>query len=591
MRLTRLFLLTTGLLLSLVTAMLLRAVWGDWRTATTAELGLAAMQRTYLTMKVAEKASAERGPANQVLSDGEPADPAKHARLAEFRRVTDAAFDEAAAALGAADNDDAAATGLAELRQARGQLERARAELDRVAALPQAVRRAPGARVTRDPVDRMFAVIDTLFGAVTTLSAQAEAIYPELALPLVGARYAAELREYAGRLGSEFNTPLGTQVALTREEQRNIQRLQGRVEQLRRLISLQARHADAPLRAAVQRMEARYFGEDLPFVNELAERGAAGEAWGIDAASFVARYVPAMKSIVELRDTLFEAAREAATNRVAQTRARLAVNLALGLAVLCIELGVFLVIRHRVLLPLLRGTRAMTAIMQGQLVPTEPQPPLTRRDEIGDMQRAVAALREATQRSRALETERETLIEQLRIASTTDVLTGLPNRRAFDERAGGLLAQARRHGWPVALLLFDLDHFKRINDEHGHAVGDQVLRDTAAIAQTQVRHGELLVRHGGEEFVILTVNCLPDDAARLAERLRASLAATPIVTAEGLTLNITASLGVAYADARDLIDIDGLFRKADAALYTAKAEGRNRVIRAEDPKRPLVDAG
>jgi len=590
MRLTRLFLLTTGLLLSLVTAMLLRAVWGDWRTVTTAELGLAAMQRTYLAMKVAEKASAERGPANQVLSDGEPADPTKHARLAEFRRVTDAAFEEAAAALGAAD-DAAAADGLAELLQAREELARARAELDRVAALPYAVRRAPGARVTRDPVDRMFAVIDTLFGAVTTLSAQAEAIYPELALPLVGARHAAELREYAGRLGSEFNTPLGTQVALTREEQRNIQRLQGRIEQLRRLISLQARRAEPPLQAAVERMQARYFGEDLPFVNELAERGAAGQAWDIDAATFVARYVPAMKSIVELRDTLFEASREAATQRVAETRSRLAVNLALGLAVLCIELSVFLVIRHRVLLPLLRGTRAMTAIMQGRLQPAEPQAPAARRDEIGDMQRAVAALREATLRSRALEAERERLIEQLRIASTTDVLTGLPNRRAFDERAGGLLAQARRHGWPVALLVFDLDHFKRINDEHGHAVGDEVLRAAATVAQAQVRQGELLVRHGGEEFVILAVECLPEDAARLAERLRDALAATPIVTAHGLTLHITASLGLACGEARELTDVESLFREADTALYAAKAAGRNRVIRAEDPRRAAIDLG
>lgn len=590
MRLTRLFLLTTGLLLSLVTAMLLRAVWSDWRTVTTAELGLAAMQRTWLVMKVAEKASAERGPANQVLSDGEPADPAKQARLAEFRRVTDAAFDEAVAALGAAD-DEATAVGLAELRQARHELARARVEVDRVAALPHAQRSAPGARVTRGPVDRMFAVIDTLFGAVTTLSAQAEAIYPELALPLVGARHAAELREYAGRLGSQFNTPLATQGALTREEQRDIERLQGRIEQLRRLISLQARRAEPPLRAAVDRMQARYFGEDLPFVNELAERGASGQTWGIDAASFVARYVPAMKSIVELRDTLFEAARKSASKRVAQTRERLAINLALGLAVLCIELGVFLVIRHRVLLPLLRGTRAMNAIMEGRMKPADHQAPPTRTDEIGDMQRAVAALRDATLRSRALEAEREGLIGQLRIASTTDVLTGLPNRRALDERASGLLAQARRHGWPVALLVFDLDHFKQINDQHGHPVGDQVLRSAAAIARDQVREGELLVRHGGEEFVVLAVDCRPDDALRLAERLRAALAATPILTEGGPTLNVTASLGLACAAAGELTDLNSLLCEADMALYAAKAAGRNRVIRAEDLKRPLIGAG
>ncbi|MFT7776552.1 diguanylate cyclase [Roseateles sp.] len=590
MRLTRLFLLTTGLLLSLVTVLLLRSAWADWRTVVTAETGLVAMQRAYLAMKVAEKASAERGPANQVLSDGEPVDPAKRARLAEFRRATDAAFDTAGAALADA-RDGAAATGLAELRQAREELVRARTEVDRVAGLPSALRSAPGARVTRGPVDRMFAVVDTLFGSVTTLSAEAETIYPELALPLVGARYAAELREYAGRLGSEFNTPLATRAPLTRGEQHAIQRLEGRIEQLRRLISLQVRRADAPLRDAVERMEARYFGEDLPFVHELTERGQAGQAYGVDAAAFVARYVPPMQSIVELRDTLFEAGRQAAGARVAATRERLVVNVALGVAVLCIELGVFLLIRHRVLMPLLSSTRTMTAIMQGRVPPSDHEAPAERHDEIGAMQRAVAALRDATLRSRALEAEREQLIERLRVASDTDFLTGLPNRRAFAERAGGLLAQARRHGWPVALLVFDLDHFKRINDQHGHLVGDQVLRAAAAIARDEIRQGELLARHGGEEFVMLAPNCGPDQALQLAERLRTTLADTPITTAEGLTLRISASFGVACAKARELVDLDRLFHDADQALYAAKAQGRNCVVRAGALTQSVRNAG
>ncbi|NCT83150.1 MAG: diguanylate cyclase [Comamonadaceae bacterium] len=590
MRLTRLFLLTTGLLLSLVTALLLRSVWVDWHTVSTAETGLAAMQRAYLAMQVAEKASAERGPANQVLSDGEPADPAKRTRLAQFRHATDAAFEAADAALAQAPAG-AAAIGLVELRQARQELARARAELDRVAALPHALRSAPGARVTRSPVDAMFAVIDTLFGGVTTLSAEAEAIYPELALSLVGARHAAELREYAGRLGSEFNTPLATQAPLTRGEQHAIQRLEGRIEQLRRLISLQARRADAPLRRAVERMEARYFGENLPFVHELTARGQAGQAYGVDAAAFVARYVPPMGSIVELRDTLFEAGRQAASARVAATRERLIVNLALGLAVLGIELGVFLLIRHRVLKPLLSSTRTMTAIMQGRVPPPDQTLPTDRDDEIGAMQRAVAALRDATLRSRALEAEREQLIEQLRVASDTDFLTGLPNRRAFTERADGLLAQARRHGWPVALLVFDLDHFKRINDLHGHQVGDRVLRTAAAIARDEVRAGELLARHGGEEFVVLAPDCGPDQALQLAERLRAALADAPVATADGQELRISASFGLACTPARGLPDLDRLFHAADQALYAAKSRGRNRVVLAGAPVMTAQDAG
>ncbi|MFN3303178.1 MAG: diguanylate cyclase [Roseateles sp.] len=586
MRLTRLFLITTGLLLALVTALLLRSIWADWRSVSAAELGLAVMQRAYLAMKVAEKASAERGPAIPVLNDIEPADPAKRARLQEFRRVTDASFDEALAALDGY-SDAASLAARAELAQARDELSRARTEVDRVAALPHAQRSAPGQRLTRAPIDQMFAVIDTVLTAVTTLSSAAEAVYPELAMPLVGARHAAELREYAGRLGSQFTTPLATQLPLGRVEQREIPLLTGRIEQLHKLISLQARvsRADAPLQAAIADMEARYFGTSLPFIRELTERGLDGRPYGLDSAAFVARYVPPMKSIVALRDTLFEAARASAAQRVAEARRRMAVNTALGLAVLGIELTVFLLIRHRVLLPLLKSTRAMNAIMAGR-DPGTALPPATRSDEVGDMQRAVAALRDATARGQALEAEREQLIAQLRVASDTDFLTGLPNRRAFAARAAELLAQARRHGRPVALIVFDLDHFKRINDQHGHPAGDAVLRAVADLARAQVRQGELLARHGGEEFVVLAADCRPDEAEQLAERLRQTLAATPIALPCGNSLNATASFGLACCEARMPAELEQLYRDADRALYRAKAAGRNRVCCSDD-RQPL----
>jgi diguanylate cyclase (GGDEF)-like protein len=589
MRLTHLFLLTTGLLLSLVTALLLRSAWVDWRTVTTAEAGLAAMQRAYLVMKVAEKASAERGPTNQVLGDGEPADPVKRARLSEFRDATDAAFDAAAAALAGAKGQ--AAAGLSELHLSRDALTRARVEVDHVAALPHVLRSTPGVRVVRAPIDEMFAVIDTLFGSVATLSAEAEAVYPELALPLVGARYAAELREYAGRLGSVLNTPLVTQVQLTREELHSLQQLEGRIAQLHWLIKLQARRAEAPLRGAIERMEASYFKQDLALVRELSAQGQTGMPYSVDPATFVSRYVPPMRSIVELRDTLYEAGRQAAVRRVADTRERMLINVALGASVLCIDLGVFLFIRQRVLTPLLRSTRMMNAIMEGRVPPSDHELPNERRDEIGDMQRAVAALRDLTQRSRALEAEREELIEQLRVASDTDFLTGLPNRRAFAERAAGVLGQARRQGWPVALLLFDLDHFKRVNDEYGHPVGDLVLRATGALARAQVRQGELLSRHGGEEFVMLAPNCGPAEARNLAERLRESLADTPIVTPSGATVQVTASFGVACAESDRLPDLETLFHEADAALYAAKAKGRNCVVLTGAPKIYARNAG
>jgi diguanylate cyclase (GGDEF)-like protein len=587
MRLTRLFLLTTTLLLSGVTALLLRAAWADWQMLDNAEQGLGAMQRARLAMQVAEKASAERGPAIPVLNDREPADPARRVRLSEFRAITDAAFDTALEGL-AGSTEPAAVSARAQLAQARTELSRARDEVDRVAALPHAHRSAPGQRLTRGPIDQMFGVIDTVMGGVTTLSAAAEAAYPALAGPLMGARHAAELREVAGRLGSQFTTPLATQTVLGPDEQREVALLEGRLQQLRRLITLQARvgRADEATQAAIARMEAEYFGQGLPFAQEVAQVGLTSPSHGLDSADFVARYVPPMASIVALRDTLFTTAREAATAQVGEARLRLAVNSVLGGALLAVEVGVFLLIRRRVLRPLLHATESMAAIMQGRPLPPQAATAATRRDEIGEMQRAVSALHEATQRRRALEAERKQLVERLRVASDTDFLTGLPNRRAFTERALGLLAQARRHNWPVALIVFDLDRFKQINDQHGHQVGDEVLQATADIARAQVRGGELLARHGGEEFAVLAPDCRADEARLLAERLRAALAAVPINgiagtagtgAPAGLAQTITASFGLACASARDVASLDELFREADRALYTAKATGRNRV--------------
>ncbi len=587
MRLSRLFLLSTCLLLSLVALMGLRAVAVDWRTLSDAQEGLAAMQRAYLAMKVAEKASAERGPTIPVLNDREPPDPAKRARLADFRRASDESFAEALSALASPEavSEPAAQRALAQLQAGREELAQARREVDRVAALPWTTRSAPGVRLTRAPIDQMFAVIDTLLGGVSTLSASAEQTYPELALPLVGARYAAELREYAGRLGSQFTAPLAGQTALGPIEQREIPQLTGRIEQLRKLIVVQASvsPADARALAAIEAMQTAYFGAGLPFIQQLTELGLRQPfvGYGVDSSAFVARYVPPMKSIVALRDALFASARDAAAARVGRTERRLWSNALLGGLIVAIELGVFLLIRRRILVPLLRNTGAMVAIMQGRVLRPDDRPGVQRDDEIGDMSRAVAALSAATLRQRELEVEREQLIERLRTASDTDFLTGLPNRRAFSQRAQTLLSQARRHSWPMALVVFDLDHFKRVNDQHGHPMGDRVLRHAAALCRAEVRGSELLARHGGEEFVVLAPDCRPDEARALAERLRLALHGASLSAPDGRRITLTASFGVACAPALAVNDIESLFREADRALYAAKAAGRDRVLMAE----------
>ncbi len=176
--------------------------------------------------------------------------------------------------------------------------------------------------------------------------------------------------------------------------------------------------------------------------------------------------------------------------------------------------------------------------------------------------------------------------EELRRLATVDELTGLHNRRHFFEVGERLLERLRCDGRPAALLLFDLDHFKAINDTHGHAAGDRVLRAVAARCRRVLRPGDLLARLGGEEFAVLLPDTPRLPALRVAERLRRAVAGLRVQVAPGTTVGPTLSAGIATAE-EVAGGLDRLLAAADRALYRAKAEGRNRVAVAE----PLPAAG
>jgi diguanylate cyclase (GGDEF)-like protein len=159
--------------------------------------------------------------------------------------------------------------------------------------------------------------------------------------------------------------------------------------------------------------------------------------------------------------------------------------------------------------------------------------------------------------------------------SLTDALTGVPNRRHFTERAKIEIAEARRNGTELGVAMFDIDHFKKVNDTYGHFTGDRILQLIAEVAKEALRSGDLLARVGGEEFALLLPGAEPAKALAIAERLREAVENTAFCVEE-FDLHVTASFGVAnFGLAGDTFD-DAL-RRADGALYRAKQDGRNRV--------------
>jgi diguanylate cyclase (GGDEF)-like protein len=172
--------------------------------------------------------------------------------------------------------------------------------------------------------------------------------------------------------------------------------------------------------------------------------------------------------------------------------------------------------------------------------------------------------------------------ERLRQLGFTDALTGVNNRRYFEERLAEEFAAAQRNGESLACMFLDVDHFKRFNDLHGHQAGDQALREVARTVRAQLRRGDTLSRYGGEEFVVLMRGASRRQAQESAERIRQAIAQRPFAVGGGEERHVTLSIGVSVLtpdrQSASIPDPATLVRLADQAVYAAKSGGRNRVV-------------
>jgi diguanylate cyclase (GGDEF)-like protein len=169
---------------------------------------------------------------------------------------------------------------------------------------------------------------------------------------------------------------------------------------------------------------------------------------------------------------------------------------------------------------------------------------------------------------------------QLKKIAITDPLTKINNRRFFFELAEKELDRARRHKLPLAVILFDIDHFKQVNDTHGHLVGDQVLISLAETCKTTLRNIDIFARYGGEEFIVLMPETDLVEAEIVAQRIRSEIEASNIKSeflTKNTSLTITISLGVTCFTGESELTVPVLVQRADIALYQSKKQGRNRV--------------
>jgi diguanylate cyclase (GGDEF)-like protein len=191
---------------------------------------------------------------------------------------------------------------------------------------------------------------------------------------------------------------------------------------------------------------------------------------------------------------------------------------------------------------------------------------------IGDVVRANHSLQSKLETAENRLEEQAAEIEAHISRSLTDPLTGLPNRREFNDRMEERMSAWNRRQEPFSLLLLDLDRFKKLNDEQGHLAGDQVLATIARVMRGAVRREDAVARYGGEEFAILLPNTSLEQATHVAQKVREAVAETA-VNVNGQTIQVTLSGGLAMIGTNE--QPDSLIHRADAALYAAKAAGRN----------------
>lgn len=236
-----------------------------------------------------------------------------------------------------------------------------------------------------------------------------------------------------------------------------------------------------------------------------------------------------------------------------------------------------------ILLENLAGHRERAVELDGALAKLEDPEQLESaisplRDCIRDLQDHNRRLQGELEKTRQAVAQQSQRLEQAKEEARVDALTGLPNRRAFDERIAQAHAEFTDGDDPYVVALLDVDHFKRFNDEHGHATGDRVLEVVAKVLRRSLRGTDHVARFGGEEFVILLQRVSEDQAMTVIDRHRERVAKASLML-DGKNLSITVSAGV--AEIRPGESISTVLERADQGLYAAKAAGRNQTCRAE----------
>lgn len=524
------------------------------------------LQAYRVILDAANIVSAERGPANTSMAV-DPNEPEAKTALAGARARTDAAFTQVTTLA------DEYAVPSATMNEIYQLLASGRLAVDKVAAMPRQDRNL---EIIEQAVHGMFAIVDRLTVVVDRQAGQLMKLDATLAGPAIVGRSLGELREYGGRLGSLLLQPIAIGLPVSPSIAADIRRTEGRIAALWDIIKTVPDLSEPRFRQDKLDVENLFFGNGLNLVHTLIAQSDHLD-YSIDSPAFTARYVPTMRPLETLRANYLNVALQ----RAAQARDRdlslLLIGALAAIFVISLLIGIITIIRREVFRPLLKARHEILRLVEDRSTAASSPTHVTHEMEqlftaIGELQDKLA--------------ERKLLTDRLQELAETDSLTGLANRRLLDLVGQGA-DDSRFVGGSVGLILLDIDHFKAINDTHGHLIGDQMLIEMADLLRATLRSGDLIARYGGEEFAILVRDGNMQDLLSLARKIRQVVQAHLFGMIDDIPLRLTVSCGVANGE-RSTAGWVSLVKDADDALYRAKSEGRNSVRQAsgEDESTP-----
>lgn len=529
-----------------------------------------------LVLKAGNAVSAERAPSNILLSldpDAGEAYVSTQADVAAARRRTDLALSDLQNLVTEQPHDNQT---MIELAAARKSLAQGRATIDCLA------RHAPSDRSPQDlqnAIDAMIAARTRLDPLIQNFYGDAVRHAPDQAGIMQSSLILSDLREFGGRIGSMLIVPLSTPEPIAPARRAIIISLQGHIDQLHRLLP---NHIDPisqdrdDIDSMRTRVERGFFGHMLSLIDQLVAHSDSD--YGLRAASFTRQVLPDLMDLERLEDLFMHQAIDQIAQTHREAHRQMLLTGACLLALFCFLIAALRAAESLIIRPLLLARQEIINLASGNL--NRALRAGGRSAEVRALHDAIDTLRRHQVLTTQLALERDHLSEALRVQAHTDALTGLLNRHALEEVMGDLsdapvLLQEDR-----GLVLLDVDYFKTINDEHGHVVGDLVLREVANRIRSVVPLPHSAFRYGGEEFAVLTTSLSMEALCALAESIRHAIASLEVHVHGALSLHVTASFGVARGEAGRWTWLD-LLKAADTALYQAKAQGRNQLIAAD----------